>query len=242
MIPSVSSGHGEKPAEQSAAQKALLWASRDYLSHKVDWLGALASRSHIEFDNLNNPRNYTEIFQLDSGKNIQFKDFCHPKQYFSKVQKSFSPFCTAIKHRSNQPFFQGLTFKEYCQETLWRGNVQPIQEAYTNGKARDFSKLGSSLARLAGFGFMGFGIFRDTIHAYQAAQAQHAKNPELQASKQFLKSSAKGLFLWEVAGVGFAFGCKLLPAVGSLPLGGILAGVSLATFTDKTLQWLGRRF
>ena len=76
---------------------------------------------------------------------------------------------------------------------------------------------------------MAFDVLKETHKAYQDAGTGAA-------AKTFILKAFKNLASWEAAMVGFTFGKALLPSIGFLPLGGILAGAAVSVGVSKLLN------
>jgi hypothetical protein len=226
----------ENPYNQFAV-KATLWGSRDFLSARIDQWGQQFSFTECVLDAPTH-RGYSDLFNLNSGRNIQLSDLRQPTLYAQTVSTNFQEAKLAFQDvwRANNTLFPDWSPKDFGREVLWESNIHPITDTWKRVRTGDFSTVGSCLARALGLGYMGFDTIRESMTAYQKAE-QEGHSPCLAAGGAFLKTGLKNLALWEIAGIGFVFGCKLLPAIGCIPVGGILAGVGLAC----TVEFLARK-
>jgi hypothetical protein len=225
------------------AEKAAIWGSRDFLGARIDELGAKASFGSLDLLTVSAPRGYSDLFHLQSGSNMQLSDLRNPSGYWHKAADNLRDFRSAFTdaYTYKSPFFQRWTLGEYAREVLWESNIHPLTDTYKRVKVGDFRTIGSGLARLAGLGYLGYDTYREAYTAYHQAE-ERGKNRWFYAGFAFLKSAAKNLALWEIAGIGFVFGSKLLPGIGCLPVGGILAGVALACTVDFLVRKCLRTF
>lgn len=206
--------------------KALAWSARTWAGEKLNSLGARFSAVGSELPAVPSATSYAELFKLDRAKPVTFSDLKDPKAYQAKVAKNFRRLQWSLKEGD---LFQDVTPKRYLNNTVYRGNVSPIASAAKGIKARNFTTAGSGLAHIFGLGFLAYDVLDETKEVLDEAGP-------LEAAKTFVLKAFKNLATWEAAMVGLTFGRALLPGIGCLPLGGILAGAAVSVGTSKLLD------
>lgn len=239
---------------RDSAEGVAMWGSREWLGKTIDkatapvsqrlqamkthGAGSLASPVTV----MSNPfKTYSQLLYLPSNptRNMTFSDLSSPSGYIDKVKNNFSKLANRAKlqikgERSFLP--RNFTAGDYVRGTVLDANIKPIKDLVRG------ENIGSGLARLAGFGFMGFDIFKTAKATYQVEQAKQDESLSgrlavyAKTAKVAALQSMKNLISWEIAGIGMAIGSKVLPGFRALPLGGIVLGVAGATMAKKGMD------
>jgi hypothetical protein len=228
--------------------KALAWGARNGLGEAGDRLLGLSTAAGSSV-NLNlwdsmgleatppaKLMTYGSILRL-GDQPLAWKDLSW-ENYTKRVKSNCSGLLDALRPEDRRFLFQGVTLQSYLREVVWEGNLKPFKDLMAGGSGL---KLGSSLAGMAGLGLLGWGILRNTYHAYQNAKTKKDGTPRSQwrtwwtTGTSFVAQTIKSLVAWEVAGLGFTVGKALLP-LGTFPLGGILVGALLASVAYRLLS------
>lgn len=141
-----------------------LWASRELLRTRVDDLGQWVTRTEPLLIQSAPSLSYAEIFKLSHAEDIHLSDMRSLKTYGSKIAENFQGLRYSMQDawHGQSPFFSDVSSKVYFQQCLWQNNIQPIMETWQQIQAKDFSTLGSGLARAFGLGYLGFDTLKQT--------------------------------------------------------------------------------
>ncbi len=205
-------------------ERATTWGAKEWMAQRVDNLGAKMNAYHSKADRafVRTPSNLEQLFGMELAKSPQIQDVVNPKKYATLVRTNFSFLTDAIEDKL---FFKGQKAGHIIKGVLIDDNIKPIRSLFKG----EFEYLGSGAVRLFGLGFMGYDTAKKTADSYESEGT-------LEAVKTFLKTGVKHLLSWQAAGLGFMFGRALLPAIGKLPIGGIITGTLAAISTGWALD------
>jgi hypothetical protein len=229
------------------ADRSALWGSRHGLGESIDrymGLHAPSGRDAIltndfaslgldEFEGKGERTlGYGSVLKLNTD-HIPWKELSWDR-FQNQVKSNTYEFRQAIQGRNNEPFFSGISLKDFRNGVLWKRNIEPIQALFSGSRQNLFMNLGYT----AGVGLVGFNILKTTQKAYQNSKTQEdgtfrsQLNTYYQTVKAFGQKTIQSAGSWIAADIGMTIGRALIP-IGAFPLGGIIMGAFTATLAAK---------
>lgn len=220
-------------------EKATRWGGREAVAQALNNALSRTTNQAPKFSTAGKTaampvKTYSQWFNL-GNKSVSVTDFSMAK-YKETVKANLKDVKTTFKADYAKKTFNSSALKEYGQKTLFNDNIKPVKDLLTNSPEKSW---GTGLSRIFAFGVLGWDVAKNVKQTHDGASAEGkgAEHTTFETIKAAIKYILRAGLLWELAGIGMAFGKALLPiAFKSIPIGGILMGALFGAFGQTLLD------